>query len=287
MYSCGPIQFGPADLSDTFGLTYNGAGGGASNTGGASCNFRQRQVNIYTASTGANSGSDTLSVHEDGAVTLGLALIFAEYSGTGSQDPDQFTSAIGLGTVSDSLDTANCSVTNGGIGYALNDTGTVSGGVNLATYKVTGVAVGAVTSFDITFGGSGYSPAVNVPTTATSGGGNGFLIDINGVGSISSAQLTTTFTGDLLIVGGATSPNGSGASPTLTAGAGYTIRNSVSISVGEAGDTALYLQDSLSIASGLYSTSFVESVAGMGAWEIVLAGFGAHTGGIKHRRQEY
>lgn len=286
-YSCGPIEFGPADISDTFGLNYYGAGGGAVNNGSGACNLRQRSVNIWSTIGYAPSGNDTVSVHIDGAVNLGTAIIFAEYSLTGAQDPDIFTSAIGVGLLNDSLDTANCSVTNGGVGYALNDTGTVNGGSPLGKYIVTGVAAGAVTAFDITYGGGGYSVAVNVATTATSGAGTGFLIDINGLAQISSAELSTVFTADLLISGGATSPNGTGNSPTLSVGAGYTIRNSVGITIGEAGVTTLYLQDKISGVGGLYFSSFTPSESPT-AWEIVLTAFGAQSALTrKGKAQEY
>jgi len=75
------------------------------------------------------------------------------------------------------------SVSAGGTRYAVNDTGTISGGTTLATYKVTAVAGGAVTAFTITSGGAGYSVANGVATTRTSGTGRNFAVNILTVGS--------------------------------------------------------------------------------------------------------
>jgi hypothetical protein len=62
----------------------------------------------------------------------------------------------------------------GGTGYALGDTGTITGGDGLAVYTVNGVSAGIVTSVAIT-GGSGYVTGTGVTTTPTTGTGDGAL----------------------------------------------------------------------------------------------------------------
>jgi len=65
-------------------------------------------------------------------------------------------------------------IATGGTGYALNDTGTITGGDGLAVYTVNGVSAGVVTSVAIT-GGSGYVTGTGVTTTPTTGTGDGAL----------------------------------------------------------------------------------------------------------------
>ncbi|MFY9690670.1 MAG: hypothetical protein WAJ86_12100 [Candidatus Acidiferrales bacterium] len=79
------------------------------------------------------------------------------------------------------------SLSAGGSGYAVGDTGTIAGGTVLATYKVTGVTTarrttGVVSSFTIASAGTGYSVATGATTTKTSGNGSGLTINILTVG---------------------------------------------------------------------------------------------------------
>ncbi|HEX4002663.1 MAG TPA: hypothetical protein VHX36_08445 [Candidatus Acidoferrales bacterium] len=79
------------------------------------------------------------------------------------------------------------SLSAGGSGYAVGDTGTIAGGVVVATYKVTAVATvrrttGVVSTFTITSAGAGYAVAVGAATTKTSGKGTGLTINILTVG---------------------------------------------------------------------------------------------------------
>jgi hypothetical protein len=75
------------------------------------------------------------------------------------------------------IDVATLHAGGGGTGYAVNDVGTISGGAGNATYKVLTVSSGAVATFSLTYGGTGYSTASAAATTATSGIGTGFTID--------------------------------------------------------------------------------------------------------------
>jgi len=76
---------------------------------------------------------------------------------------------------------------SGGSGYSVGDYGTINGGVVSATYQVTAVSGGAVTAYSISNTGGGYNPMNNVATTATSGSGSGFTINIT---SISNNNVT-------------------------------------------------------------------------------------------------
>jgi|SRR5580700_614158 hypothetical protein len=69
-----------------------------------------------------------------------------------------------------------------GTGYAVGDTGTISGGTagKLATYQVLTLSGSGVATFSITRGGTGYTAAVGAATTATTGSGTGFTITTTG-----------------------------------------------------------------------------------------------------------
>ncbi len=76
----------------------------------------------------------------------------------------------------------SASINAGGSGYALGDTGTISGGT-AGTYIVTGVSgSGAVTAFTVTVGGSAYTITGTYNATATggaqAGSGTGFRINL-------------------------------------------------------------------------------------------------------------
>ena len=73
-----------------------------------------------------------------------------------------------------------------GTGYAVGDVGTLAGGTagKLAIYKVLtitgGGSTGPVATFSIISGGDGYTAAVGVATTATTGSGTGLTITTTG-----------------------------------------------------------------------------------------------------------
>ncbi len=101
--------------------------------------------------------------------------------------------AQGVGTIT------SANVSAGGTGYAVNDTGTITTGNGDATYIVNTVSGGAVVTFTMTGGGTGYSVG---PGNATKGGGAqagsgmGFTVNI----------LTISVTGQMTIIAGATPP---------------------------------------------------------------------------------
>jgi hypothetical protein len=111
--------------------------------------------------------------------------------------------SVGLGEI------VSASVTSGqgGTKYAVGNTGTISGGTG-ATYQVTAVSGGAVTAFTITAAGTGYSVANGASTTATSGNGKGFEVNIT---SVRSPKIINSFS--------STAPaSGSGTATDLTLG---------------------------------------------------------------------
>ena len=81
---------------------------------------------------------------------------------------------------------ANGALDAPGTGYAVGDVGTIAGGTagKLATYEVLtitgGGGTGPVGTFAILTGGDGYTAAVGVATTATTGSGTGLTITTTG-----------------------------------------------------------------------------------------------------------
>lgn len=73
----------------------------------------------------------------------------------------------------------------GGLGYAIGDTGSINGGGNDATYVITSIgAGGAVTGFDLTADGLGYTTGNGIGTAtggAQPGVGVGFTVNITAV----------------------------------------------------------------------------------------------------------
>jgi hypothetical protein len=109
----------------------------------------------------------------------------------------------------------------GGSGYVVDDTFTVDGGSSLATGKVLACDAGVVTSYKILTPGAGYSVADRIATTATSGSGTGFAINIvslSGAGG-SGYAADDTFTID----GGSTLATGK----VLTVAAGVVVTFSI------------------------------------------------------------
>lgn len=77
---------------------------------------------------------------------------------------------------------SDASLNSGGNGYAVGNQGTVDTGDGLATYQVASVdGMGTVLAYYLTSQGSGYAVSANVATTATTGVGTGFTIDITSV----------------------------------------------------------------------------------------------------------
>jgi hypothetical protein len=90
----------------------------------------------------------------------------------------------------------------GGSGYAVGDTGIILGPNNNATYIINSVSGGAVVTYTITFGGSGYSVSPRNSTTtggAQPGVGTGFAIVINSVGNSNTEQLVTLGPGGIFM----------------------------------------------------------------------------------------
>ena len=104
-----------------------------------------------------------------------------------SNGVDGFYQFTGSEAVVDSTSYAAGSITSiqvnfGGAGYAVGDIITVTGGGGNATYRVTGVTLGVVTSLEATNPGTGYSTSAGTATT-TSGAGAGLAVNVVSVGT--------------------------------------------------------------------------------------------------------
>ena len=71
-------------------------------------------------------------------------------------------------------------VNPGGVGYLIGNTGVIISGNNNATYTVltTHPIDGAILTYSLTASGSNYTSATNINTSATTGTGTGFTVDI-------------------------------------------------------------------------------------------------------------
>ena len=81
-------------------------------------------------------------------------------------------------------------ITNGGTGYAANDTGIITTGRGNAQYKVATVTSGVVATITLVYGGNGYSTGAGQATQATGiqkGSGSGLTLNVG-----------TVVTGDLV-----------------------------------------------------------------------------------------
>jgi hypothetical protein len=79
-----------------------------------------------------------------------------------------------------------------GAGYAVNDTGTVTTGGGNATYIVTAVVGGGVSSFNIVLTGTGYSVSNGQATAKTSGSGNGaFTVNVTAISPLAGSYNAT------------------------------------------------------------------------------------------------
>lgn len=181
-YTNVPLVVSAFEMGDSFNcgpaasIAVNAAGAGyhvgdqytAPNTDGA-------DDALYTvASIGGGGSVATISITNPGtAVMAGTAL-----------------AAVNVGNITSSAKNT------GGSGYAIGDTGTVDGGTNGAVYVVDTTTDGAVATYHLTNTGTAYTTATGATTTATTGGGNDFTLDIvAGEGSGLTVDLAVT-TGD-------------------------------------------------------------------------------------------
>ena len=160
---------------------------------------------------------------------------------------------------------ASSTVTSGGTGYAVNDTGTIAAGNEDATYIINSVTgSGAVLTFTITSGGTGYSVGAGNKTAtggAQPGMGAGFTVDIltimfslpsirgnyalatNGLSGVAPETLTGEMTTDGAgnVPSGTADVNTNGAN---TAGLGITGSYAAAMTASERGTLTLTLGNS-------------------------------------------
>lgn len=157
--------------------------------------------NLYSGTAGGNgicnrtpSGSDTgvaatvmwsyniQATSVTGAITNSPEISYDPVNPSNSGTKVAFVESVASGQIESAAITAG----HAGTGYKVNDTGTISGGSGTATYQVTGVLLGVVTSLSVSFPGSAYAVANGVGTTKTSGNGSGLEVNILTVSSASS-----------------------------------------------------------------------------------------------------
>ena len=132
-----------------------------------------------------------------------------------------------LKVIPSGIQTAN--VGAGGTGYAVNDIFNItnpSSGINAgttATGTVTAVSSGVVTGISVTLGGSLYTVASGVTTTATTGSGSGLTINITSLTTLTGNKTIAVWQGRVFVAQGRTftySIAGSGSDFSST-GSGY------------------------------------------------------------------
>lgn len=118
------------------------------------------------------------------------------FFGATATQPMEQVSTDGLYVIAGQLNVVALHTASGGTGYVAGDTGTIAGGTAgfLATYQVLTVSAGAVVTFAITYSGAGYATGMSIATTATSGAGSGFLVDITSVAAANTIRVAQAST---------------------------------------------------------------------------------------------
>jgi hypothetical protein len=165
------------------------------------------------ATTNANSSTNIISVAISKSNDLGVSGITVSAGGTGlTAIPTLAITGDGTGAtaVVSTVTVTTATIGNGGTGYMVGDKLTLVGGTGTAAiFTVTGVdSNGAVTSVDITAGGS-YSAVISGTTAAVTGGnGTGLVFTVSTI-KYGIKSVTVTAAG-----------NDYSSAPTVTASAG-------------------------------------------------------------------
>jgi hypothetical protein len=175
--------------SSISGCTYGGISPWWSCPSGATYNSYWYQMANWTG--GYSQGATTITLSNVTGIVLNQTPIVLSQCDTG------FTGSSGSefcnGGTAGGITAA--SVAAGGSGYSVGDTGTITCaldwgmcyGAGNAIYQVTAVSSGAVTAFNITAPGNGYTytdisvGGTAATTAATSGSGSGFTVSITGI----------------------------------------------------------------------------------------------------------
>jgi len=137
---------------------------------------------VISDSTGTSTVNVSIAAYQTGAEPI----ITPGMPGIATGQLDVYFGAPGVyGPISSS----NVTSGNAGLGYAVNDTGTIYGGDGTATYQVLTIGVGgSVATYTLTANGNSYTTTAGEGTTATTGAGTGLQLDIT---------VTTAGTGDV------------------------------------------------------------------------------------------
>lgn len=169
----GQALFGIGVNNETV-ITANGTGSGGVGT---------YTLNITNSVIASRMNSTAVAVVFTGSIATNVLTISAVASGTiypgqtvqgAGVAVNTIVTALGSGTVQ------STSVSAGGTGYAVNDTVTIVGGTytTAASYTVTAVSSGVVTTLTQTNAGSYTSTPISPVTTQTSGSGSGLSLNV-------------------------------------------------------------------------------------------------------------
>ena len=162
--------FGIGVPNETVIVSGSGTSWTLNNSASIATAIQMNSATVAGVITASISGS-TLTVS---AVTSGTIYPGQTIQGTGVT-ANTVVTALGSGTV------LSQSIATAGTGYAVNDTITVLGGVygsSPATYTVTAVTAGAVSTLSQTFSGAYTSNPANNVSTSTNGAGTGLTLTL-------------------------------------------------------------------------------------------------------------
>ena len=162
--------FGIGVPNETVIVSGSGTSWTLNNSASIATAIQMNSATVAGVITASISGS-TLTVS---AVTSGTIYPGQTIQGTGVT-ANTVVTALGSGTV------LSQSIATAGTGYAVNDTITVLGGVygsSPATYTVTAVTAGAVSTLSQTFSGAYTSTPTNNVSTSTNGSGTGLTLTL-------------------------------------------------------------------------------------------------------------
>lgn len=132
---------------------------------------------VHLGYDGGDELSGDLDIAGDDSLFVARVFQFDDPSDTADVE-DAAIVLFSSGDLADFGPIATTALNDGGLGYEVGDTFIIAADGNEATGEVTSVSVGVVVTYTITDPGNAYAVEDGVGTTATSGIGEGLLIDI-------------------------------------------------------------------------------------------------------------